>query len=253
MPQAILTVIIPCLNEEKNLPNTMQEVLGALTAAQVQNYEVLIFNDGSSDGTGALADAYAKSNARIRAVHNKPNRGFGYNYAKGVELAQGEYVMMIPGDNEHVGASVEKMFGLIGTAPLAPQALPAAGAPDIVIPYVTNTYVRPWRRRVVSKLFTMIMNALFGLKLSYFNGPCIIKKSLLLNVPLQTYDFAYMAVTLVRLIKMGASYVELGTQLRPRGAGSSSAFKPKNIAGVLRSIIQLFWEVHGQGRWTPKH
>ncbi len=236
---ARLTVIIPCYNEEKNLPATVPEITGALQGAAIADYEILIFNDCSKDKTGAVADAFARQNPRIKVVHNNPNRGFGYNYCKGVELASAPYIVMIPGDNEHVSASLAEMFKLIGKA-------------DIIIPHVTNTEVRPPIRRIISRLFTFCINTLFDLHLRYFNGPCVHKKDLLLSVPLQTFDFAYMAVTLVRLIRRGASYLEVGTQLRPRVDGLTSAFRIKNIVSVIHSILSLFWEVRVQRRWEPQ-
>lgn len=52
-----------------------------------------------------------------------------------------------------------------------------------------------------------------------------------------------MAAILVRLIRSGASYTEVGIDIVQRSSGNSKAFMPGNIASVLTAILKLFWEV----------
>lgn len=229
-----LSVIIPALNEEGNLEGAVQSVLAAV-GDRFSDYELLIFDDGSTDGTGPLADRLASENSHIRVIHNPRNIGFGYNYTRGVQLARMDYVAMFPGDNEF---PVESMRGI----------LDAVGLADIVMPFTANPEVRPWGRRVVSACFVGLLNALFGLRLQYYNGPCIHRRALLQTVPMSTHGFAYMASILVRLIRSGASYVEVPMQLQPRGHGRSKAFRLKNILSVISTLSALFWEVRIRDR-----
>jgi len=233
MPRT-LSVIIPALNEEGNLSDTVTNVLASIDH-QFTDYELLVFDDGSSDGTGQIADELAIRNSRIRVIHNPRNMGFGYNYTRGVELAEMEYVAMFPGDNEIPGSAIRTILGAVGLA-------------DIVVPYIATPSVRPWSRRFISACFVALVNLLFGLRIRYFNGPCVHRRSLLQAVPMRTHGFAYMAAILIRLIRSERSYVEVPMQLQIRRHGQSKAFKPKNIVSVFATIASLFWEVRIKDR-----
>jgi hypothetical protein len=161
--------------------------------------------------------------------------GFGYNYTRGVELARMEYVAMFPGDNEIPGEAIRAI-------------LVSVGAVDIVVPYISTPAVRSWSRRVISAAFVSLVNLLFGLRLRYFNGPCVHRRVLLQAVPMRTHGFAYMAAILVRLIRSGHSYVEVPMRLQIRQHGRSKAFKPRNIVSVLIAIARLFWDVRVKDR-----
>jgi glycosyltransferase involved in cell wall biosynthesis len=226
---ATLSVIIPALNEEGNLEAAVRSVLAAI-GTRFEEYELLVFDDGSTDRTGEIADRLAKENDRIRVIHNGTNKGFGYNYTRGVQLARMEYVTLFPGDNEIPLEAIRTI-------------LLAVGAADIVIPYISTPEVRPWSRRVVSIGFVVLLNVLFGLRLRYYNGPCIHRRVRLQAVPMRTHGFAYMASILVRLIRSGCTYVEVPMPLQARQHGRTKAFRLKNIISVLGTLAELFWEV----------
>lgn len=229
-----LSVIIPALNEEGNLSAAVGTVLGAI-GDRFADYELLVFDDGSTDRTGAIADELAAGNPHIRVIHNPRNMGFGYNYSRGVEVARMEYVTMVPGDNEIPGEAIRTILNAVGQA-------------DIVVPYISTPSVRSGRRRLISATFVALVNFLFGLRLRYFNGPCVHRRGLLQVVPMRTHGFAYMAAILVRLIRSGHTYVEVPMPLQARQHGRSKAFRPKNILSVLRTLGDLFWEVRVRDR-----
>jgi len=231
-----ISVIVPCLNEEGNLRGTIECIKDALTSSDAfSSYEILIFNDFSTDGTGALAEEIKKNETGVKVIHNARNMGFGYNYTEGVRLATKDYVIMVPGDNEIPAPAIEKVFKLAGQA-------------DVIIPYVTNTHVRPASRRFISWLFVELMNTAFGLKVRYYNGTCVVRSSLLKKVPLKTWGFAYMAAILVRLLRSGASYAETGVEIRSRESGKTKAFTMKNIFSVVEALATLFWDVRVKDR-----
>jgi len=233
-----LTVIVPCLNEEGNIRGTVESVKDAVRrSGRFTSWEIIIFNDGSTDRTGEIIDNLEKAEPSVRAVHNPENRGFGYNYTEGVRLATGEYVIMVPGDNEIPSDAIAAVFSRAGDA-------------DIVVPYTANTWVRPLSRRVVSRAFVALMNTLFGLRLTYYNGTCLIRAEHLRLVPMKTWGFAYMAAILTRLIKAGASYVEVGVNIQERESGATKAFRPKNVMSVARAIMVLFRDVRVRGNLT---
>ncbi len=224
-----ITVIIPSLNEEGNIENTFTEVLEAIDD-RFSDHEILLFDDGSTDRTGAIIDELAARHKNVKAIHNGKNMGFGYNFKKGVSMARMNYVSIIPGDNEILGSSIKAMFSLVGSA-------------DIVIPFTMNMEVRPFSRCLLSHLFTLILNSIFRCMLHYYNGPIIHRRDVITKVPIQTNGFAFQAMALVKLIRSGHSFVEVGMYLRPRRSSRSTALKFKNVVSVFGAIARLFWEV----------
>lgn len=226
-----ITVIVPALNEEKSLSAAVDEVLGALDNNVFDDYEILIFNDGSTDSTGKIADELASSNKNIKVIHNGTTRGFGYNYRQGVKLAKCEYVILVPGDNEIPASTIK-------------EVLRHAGSADIIIPYIINKEVRSLFRRIVSRAGLTVVNFLFGLKIKYYNGPVLHKTEIIKSVPLTTNGFAYQIEALVQLLKSGYSYLEVGMNIRIREHGTTKIFRIKNLVSVTRTLNKLFWKIH---------
>ena len=235
MGPVTLSVIIPALNEAENLETCVREV--TRTIPKSLSYEVLIFNDGSSDRTGAIGETLRQEFSTVHLFHNPQPMGIGYNYVKGVEKAQGAFVMMVPGDNEIRFASLAPSFEKLGSY-------------DILIPYAMNPQVRPRIRRLISNAFTMICNMLFGLRVRYFNGPCIHRTELVRSIFLDTSGFAYMAEILVRLIKSGATYTHVPMELRPRLHGASKAFRLRNALSVGQTLFSLIREVYFSKKYS---
>lgn len=119
-----ISVIIPALNEEGNLRNTVDSVYQAM-GKKFDTYEILIFNDGSTDATGKIAEDLAEKDKNVKVIHNPKTRGFGYNISEGIKRAKCEYVTLVPGDNEVPAESTQKMFQAVGQA-------------DIVTTYFSN-------------------------------------------------------------------------------------------------------------------
>lgn len=231
-----ISIIVPCYNEEGNLRGTIEAINGALASAKrFSGHEILIYNDRSTDSTGALADAIAKTDRNVKVIHNAKNMGFGFNYTDGVRRATKDYVMMVPGDNEIPLEAIMRVMARAGDA-------------DVIIPYTANPEVRPFSRRVISRAFVALINTMFGLDIIYYNGTCLVKSRLLKKVPLKTWGFAYMAAILVRLLKSGASYAEVGVDIAQRSSGKTKAFAFKNVVSVVKAILTLFWDVRVKER-----
>lgn len=89
-----ISVIIPAYNIENYLARTLDSVL----AQTYTNLEVIVVNDGSKDGTGAVIDAYAGRDGRIKAIH-KENGGVSSARLRGVAEATGDWIGFVDGDD----------------------------------------------------------------------------------------------------------------------------------------------------------
>src|SRR5206468_6166409 len=81
-----LSVVLPAYNEAANLHATVESALEVLRGLGGR-FEVIIVDDGSRDGTGALADALARATPEVRTVHHPHNRGYGAAIRSGFTAA----------------------------------------------------------------------------------------------------------------------------------------------------------------------
>jgi glycosyltransferase involved in cell wall biosynthesis len=93
-----LSLIIPAYNEEKRIGRTLQAVSAHLTK-QPYDYEILVVNDGSRDGTASLVRNLAKSIPRLGLIDNKENRGKGFAVRQAMLKATGAVRLFMDSDN----------------------------------------------------------------------------------------------------------------------------------------------------------
>ena len=235
-----ITIVVPAYNEEENLEKALDSLMNVVKN-RFRNYEILIFNDNSTDKTSEIANRLALENNRIKVIHNKKNMGLGYNYMAGAQLASMEYYALFPGDNEN---SADSFYDVLKEIPKS----------EIIIPYPTNSEVRSAFRRIVSGAYTFVLNNLFDLKLNYYNGTVVYKTNLLKSLTDITYSFAYSSEILIKLLKKGNKYIEVGIKLNPiEGLKKTSAFKMKNIKMVVETVLRLFYEVNIKNRREYKY
>jgi len=88
----VISVVIPAFNEARRLPATLDRI-GAYLAAQGAAHEILVVDDGSSDGTADVARGEA-----VRVLRHEPNRGKGYAVRRGMLAAAGARRLMTDAD-----------------------------------------------------------------------------------------------------------------------------------------------------------
>jgi glycosyltransferase involved in cell wall biosynthesis len=219
---------VTAMNEEGNLEPTIESVVGAV-GPRFNNYEIIIVDDGSQDRTFAIAERLAARNPRIRLQRNPRNMGLSYSYRKGIALATNEYTSWVAGNNIVPRDGLERIYDRIGER-------------DMVISYVIRD-VRGVMRRLVSRSFTVGMNLLFGLQLRYYTGPNVYRTAVAKQLKYTTRGSMFVPELLIRLLRSGQSYVEVGLQPLPRSSGATKTFRIRNVVDVTRSALGLFWEL----------
>ncbi|HEY6268467.1 MAG TPA: dolichyl-phosphate beta-glucosyltransferase [Candidatus Acidoferrum sp.] len=104
-----LSIIIPSYNEEARLPETLERIAAYLSESG-RNAEVLVVDDGSKDGTAAVAEYFRVKIPTLRVVSNGVNRGKGYSVRHGMQEARGRIALFTDAD---LSAPIEEAGKLI--------------------------------------------------------------------------------------------------------------------------------------------
>jgi len=221
---------VPALNESQNLVLAVDEIVNTFEGT-VRNYEILIFDDNSSDDTPKLADELASKYPNTRAFHNKKRLNIGGNYKEGLKVALYDYIVLIPGDNEAMPNQIIRALEYLTEA-------------DIVAFFHKNDHIRSPKRRVISRVYTVMVNFLFGTNFSYTNDTNVWKKAVLDTFTIKTGNFSYQTEALVKAIRQGNDFIEMGNTIRNRRYGSTNLNFLKSAYGVLTNIARLWIEVN---------
>lgn len=224
-----LSVVIPALDEEANLEAAV-EMIEVAVARRFTEYDLVIVDDGSSDRTREIALALAEYNLHVSVLSNRQTMGLGYSIRTGMALSTRTFTGWLPADVNTIlsAADMERLVGAVGAA-------------DFVLLHLTEDR-RPLHTRWLSRGFVMGMNLLFGLRLRYYNGANFFRTDVIRAVPLRGDGYELFSGTLIRLLRAGYSYCELGVT-NGDARGSSKAFRLATFVKVVRAVSRLFWEV----------
>ncbi len=107
-----ISVVIPAYNEEKRLPHTLRAVTAYLQK-QSYTWEIVVVNDGSSDGTADLVKSLAAQDARIALLEYGQNRGKGYAVRFGMTHVSGSIRVFMDADNSTSIDHLEKFLPIL--------------------------------------------------------------------------------------------------------------------------------------------
>jgi dolichyl-phosphate beta-glucosyltransferase len=149
-----LTVIIPAYNEEQRLGPQLGRVLEYLRA-NYPDFELIVVDDGSRDGTAAVVKAVIADEARARLITYQPNRGKGYAIRQGVLASQGAQVVFLDAD---LSTPVEEIPRALEQLKHAPVVIGSRDLPDSDV-----RGKQPLYRRLASDVFKWVRYLMIGL------------------------------------------------------------------------------------------
>ncbi len=221
-----LSVILPAHNEALCIADTVNKTLQGLER-MVEQYEILVVNDGSTDTTATVLDALQERLPALRVVTHRMNRGYGSALRSGFLAARYAYVFFMDSDGQFLIDDLERL-------------LPHASPTTIVAGYRENrrdARYRAWN----AMLWNRLIRLLFGVRVRDLD--CAYKvfpRRLLERTELFAQGAFINAELLIHARRLGYQLAELPVRHFPRNSGASSGAKPKVILRAFRELIDFY-------------
>jgi glycosyltransferase involved in cell wall biosynthesis len=152
-----ISVVLPAYNEAERIQENLIEVVRTLKTF-CDNFEVLVVDDGSSDGTGLLAASVAASRPCIKVLHYEQNQGKGHAVVLGAMHACGDYIVLLDADLDLHPKQIREYMQLLHDQQ-ADAIVGSKNHPESVV----QGY--PAMRKLYSLAYYLVVRLLFGLPL----------------------------------------------------------------------------------------
>ena len=219
-----ISLVLPCHNESENLrwllPH-IAEVMPQLAAA----YEVVLVDDGSSDGSGALAlEIAAQHGMDLRVIRHEAKSGYGVTVADGLRATRLEYSAFTDADGQFEVADFALLIPLLDGADFAGG----------------------WReerndaamRSVVSFVFNTLLRVLYGLRVR--DADCalkIMRTDFLRSIDIESRSALMNAELYIKAQRGGWKVAQRPVPHHPRQLGVRSGARPRAIARAIKELL----------------
>lgn len=216
-PSEKFALVIPTLNEAGNIPVLIERVQAALRPLQM-NYEIVIVDDNSQDGTADLVQQYSRMDPRIRLLVRKGQRGLAGAVIHGWQHTDAQLLGVMDADLQHPPETLPELLAAIGKGnDIAIASRYATGENSVG----NWNKIRQWISRCTT-LATMPLQKRVGVKVKDpMAGFFIVRREVIEDIELQPYGFKILLEILVRGRIRKAQ--EVPFQFAVRHAGKSKA------------------------------
>lgn len=230
-----LTLFFPCWNEEGNVEAVVRDAIAAAPAV-AEDFEVLIIDDGSSDGTAGKIRELIAAGLPVRLLQHPVNRGYGEALKTGFLSARQPWVFFSDGDSQFDLKELPRLTELTADA-------------DIVTGFRTHR-ADPAYRLLNQKIFGWASRLFLGVRVRDINCAFkLIRREVLEAIPLRSSGALINAELLAKARARGLRIAETGVHHRPRQRGSPTGARLDVIARALRE----FWLIYRELHWAGKH
>jgi glycosyltransferase involved in cell wall biosynthesis len=222
-----LSLFFPAYYDEANIPKVVESALRVVGELGIDDYEVIIVEDGSPDRTGEVADELAARHPRVRVVHHPENLGYGMALRTGFREAAKDYVFYTDGDNQFDLAELKKFVAL------TPYT-------DIVSGFRVKKQYSTYRK-LTSFVYNLILRILFDI--NDRDVDCAFKlypTTLFRRVELTSRDAFIDAEIAIKARLLGYVSTEVGVRHLPRMDGISTGARPSVIFRTLLEIYRYY-------------
>lgn len=232
-----LTVAIPAFNEELTISKVISKALKSIKKITT-NYELLIVNDGSTDGTSRIMSIFEKKDKRIKVIHHEKNLGFSGGIKSCFKNASKDFVLLAPADGQFDFHQLRDFVKAIDNK-------------DLVLGFRVINH-EPIDRKIQSWIFHNLCKTLYGIPIIEIPTISLWRNSLLKKLHISVSDRSNMVLPelIYQAYTKGYEFNQIPIIWYPRIGGVP---KGRNnvilILSTLREMIGLFWKIRVKGNF----
>lgn len=233
-PVSSLSVFFPCYNEKDSIDVITKKALSVIKDI-CSNFEIILVDDGSTDGTSERADRLAEQHPNVRVIHHPKNQGYGAALQSGFRAATKDFIFYTDGDAQFDIAELTNLLPLIRHY-------------DIVSAYRINRR-DSLIRKINAFCWTTLVCLLFNLKLKDIDCAFkLYKRDVFDHIEMLSTGALIDTEILARAIRKGYTVTQIGVHHYPRTAGQQTGANLKVILLAFRELFKLRMQIAQTGK-----
>jgi glycosyltransferase involved in cell wall biosynthesis len=230
-----ISVFFPAYNDEASIAGLVGDALAVLPGL-TDDFEVIVVDDGSTDGTAAVLDELARADSRVRVVRHESNRGYGAALRTGFASATKDLIFYTDGDGQY---DVRELLRL--------RPLLAEGV-DIVNGYKIQR-ADGWQRKAIGAGYNQLAHLLFSIPIRDVDCDFrLLRRRAVEPLELVSSSGSICVELVHKLHRAGCVFAEVPVRHHPRTHGRSQFFTPRRVARTALDLLSLWLRVAAPGR-----
>ena len=230
-----ISVFFPAYNDEATIGGLVRGALAVLPDL-ADDFEVIVVDDGSTDGTAAVLEGLAREDPRVRVVRHGSNRGYGGALRTGFASATKELVFYTDGDGQYDVRELARLRPLL------------SDGVDIVNGYKIKR-ADAWRRKALGAAYNRLAHLLFSIPIRDVDCDFrLLRRRAVERVPLFSSSGSICVELVHKLHRAGCVFAEVPVHHYPRAHGRSQFFTLRRVGRTAADLLSLWLRVAAPGR-----
>ncbi len=224
-----ISVFFPAYNDEGSIEKMVRSALRVLAELPC-DYEIWVIDDGSSDGTPAIADRLAAEDPHVNVIHHPVNRGYGGALKSGFAAARKGLVFYTDGDGQYDVSELKLLFEKRREA-------------DIVNGYKLRR-TDPIYRKALGGAYNGLARWFFGIKIRDIDCDFrLMRTAAVQGLSLESEGGTICLEMVKKLQSRGFTFAEVPVHHYERRSGSSQFFRLKHLIKMFSELVTQWWKL----------
>jgi len=235
MEHKSISFVLPAYNEEANIEEAVKRVLEVAETQDLEDYEVIVVNDGSSDSTAEIIDRLEREDSHVRPIHQPTNLGYAEALKTGFTSAKCKLIFYTDSDLQFDVKEIKNM-------------LPAIEDYDIVVGFRIYRF-DPLTRLFLAWCYNLLARTIFRLRVRDIDCAFkLFRREVFDVIEIRSKKFFVDTEILAKARYHGFRITEIGVRHYPR-VGGSSTVRPSHVLSTLQELAKIWFEIYwGAGR-----